>query len=105
MGSSMRFVIERSFTQTNPLYVTYNHIITESLNAFPHSLAGMSRNGLFVSCENIVSNCWYAGQRHDCCQDAVLQIDEDGPCFDLGVSWPIESYRIGILTEKCEPLA
>jgi len=86
MGHSAHFFVEQSFTQNHPLYFTYHHIVTQTVNDFPHSLTGLLASGLLPSCHDIVSNCRFAGQRFDCCRDAVLQVDEDGPCYDLGVS-------------------
>lgn len=95
LANSFEYVVDHSVKPANPSYFMYHRILIETYKNLPNGswTDAVIDNGVLPSCENTVSNCRLAGRAYNCCENSFLQVGDNGPCFDLNVSWHVLSIN------------
>lgn len=81
---SMENMVDFSFTPSSPFYREYGQVTAKTHDEFVGGMSQFFRDSV-ASCEDSITNCFYAGIQYDCCKNSVFKLGEGGPCFEMPV--------------------
>lgn len=97
LGRGFDYILEKGLTVNSRDYNTFHRIISHMHQHLPGGIERVYFTGAVPSCEQTVSGCQIDGRPFDCCENASVQVDHVGPCYDLQVRWPRQTVDMQLI--------